>query len=56
VGRLWGGLEAALADPALAAAREALLITGAERLSAEAYEAIPAMRRAAEALGYPGLS
>jgi hypothetical protein len=36
--------------------REALLIAGAERLPLAAYAVIPAMRRAAAAMGYPALS
>lgn len=56
VERLWAGLSAALADPVLAPVREALLIAGAERLPLAAYAVIPAMRRAAAAMGYPALS
>lgn len=56
VARLRAGLAAALADPRLAPARDALLIAGMEVLPLEAYAAIPAMRRAAEALGYGELS
>lgn len=56
VARLRAGLAAALADPALAAVRDALLIAGAEPLPLKAYAAMPAMRRAAEALGYAELS
>ena len=54
--RLRAGLSAALADPALAAARAALLIAGAEVLPLGAYGTIPSMQGAAVASGYPVLA
>jgi ABC-type phosphate/phosphonate transport system substrate-binding protein len=53
--RLRDGLRAAFADPGLAEAREALLLTGLAELPLAAYDAIVAMRQAAEAAGYPEL-
>lgn len=52
VARLRRGLFAALADPDLAAAREALLIDGAEVLPEAAYQRIIDIERQAQALGY----
>ena len=45
-----------MADPSLAAARDALLLTGCEVLPDSAYDAILTMERAAGALGYPRLA
>ena len=56
LGRLRAALFAALKDPALAAAREALLITGAEVLPETAYRRIIELERQAEALGYPRIA
>jgi ABC-type phosphate/phosphonate transport system substrate-binding protein len=53
--RLREALYEALADPDLAEAREALLLTGASVLPEEAYEVILEMREAAVAKGYPDL-
>lgn len=52
VARLRRALLAALRDPALDAAREALLIAGIEVLPAAAYDRIMDLEREAEALGY----
>jgi len=52
VERLRAGLAAALADPELAAAREVLLLRGAEVLPADAYQAILRMEQEARALDY----
>jgi ABC-type phosphate/phosphonate transport system substrate-binding protein len=49
--RLRVGLKAALADPALAEARQALLINGASLLARSDYAAIPALEQAMEAQG-----
>jgi ABC-type phosphate/phosphonate transport system substrate-binding protein len=54
--RLRAGLDAALADPGCAAAREALLIAGVESLPLAAYGAILEQERAAADLGYPELA
>ena len=54
--RLRAGLRAALADPAAAAARHALLIDGVEFLPLSAYDVILEQERAAAALGYPELA
>lgn len=51
--RLREGLFAALADPGLAAAREALLLVGAEVLPEGAYERIVELERRAAEAGYP---
>lgn len=51
--RLRDGLTAALADPDLAASREALLIRGAEVPADDAYERILEIERRAVAAGYP---
>jgi ABC-type phosphate/phosphonate transport system substrate-binding protein len=51
--RLRDGLRAALADPALAGPRQALLLRGAEPLDAAAYGRIDEMEAEAAALGYP---
>ncbi len=56
VGRLREGLRAALADPALAEARQALLLCGAEPLAAAAYGRIDDMEEEARALGYPEIA
>jgi len=53
--RLRAGLRAALADPDLAGAREALLIAGAEVLPESAYRRIVEMESDARAAGYPEL-
>jgi ABC-type phosphate/phosphonate transport system substrate-binding protein len=52
VARLRGALSAALEDPGLASAREALLIAGAEVLPETAYQRIIDLEQEAEALGY----
>jgi ABC-type phosphate/phosphonate transport system substrate-binding protein len=52
VARLREGLQAALDDPALAPAREALLLTGAQPLPARAYDGIDEMEAEASARGY----
>lgn len=52
VARLRRALWAALEDPALEAAREALLISGIEVLPDAAYDRIMDLERQAEALGY----
>ncbi len=52
VARLRGALSAALEDPGLASAREALLIAGAEVLPEAAYQRIVDLEQHAEALGY----
>ena len=49
-------VAAVMADPRLAAAREALLIDGIELLDDHDYDTILAMERQAEALGYPRLT
>lgn len=56
LGRLRQAARAAFADPALAAAREALLIAGLEVLTAESYATLLEMRQQAVAFGYPTLS
>jgi hypothetical protein len=53
VALLRDGLRAALADPVLAGARQALLLRGAEPLDAAAYGRIDEMEAEAAALGYP---
>lgn len=53
--RLRAGLRRACADPALAPAREALLIAGVEQLPGTAYQRILEMEAEAAALGYPEL-
>lgn len=55
VARLRAGLAAAMADPALAAAREALLLTGVAVRAPADYERIPEMAEEAAALGYRAL-
>ena len=50
--RLRAALFAALEDPDLAGAREALLLAGAEVLPISAYQPILAMEAQARALGY----
>ena len=45
-----------MADPGLAAAREALLLEGVEILAESDYDAILAMERRAMASGYPVLT
>ncbi len=55
VERLQAGLAAAAADPALAAAREALCLEGFELLPLEAYRVIDEMEQAARDSGYPDL-
>ena len=52
VERLQAGLARALADPALAAARDDLLIAGTEVLPLSAYDAILEMERAAIGMSY----
>jgi len=54
--RFRAALRAALADPATAAAREALLIEGVELLPLSAYDVILEQERAAVAQGYPELA
>jgi ABC-type phosphate/phosphonate transport system substrate-binding protein len=54
--KLRAAVTAAVADPALAEARAALLIAGAEVLPDEAYERILEIERNAERLGYPQLA
>jgi ABC-type phosphate/phosphonate transport system substrate-binding protein len=56
VDRLRDGLFAALADPDLAAARDDLLIAGAEALPLEAYGRIDGMEAEAQAHGYPEIA
>jgi ABC-type phosphate/phosphonate transport system substrate-binding protein len=53
--KLRDGLRAAIADPALAAAREALLLDDVMLLPASAYERMDEMEAAAVARGYPAL-
>jgi hypothetical protein len=53
--RLRNGLKAALIEPDLAWAREALLIAGAEVLADDAYETILTQEREAQAQGYGSL-
>ncbi len=54
--RLRDGLWAALADPALAGVRRALLLRGAEPLDAAAYRRIDEMEAQAAALGCPEIA
>lgn len=54
--RLRDGLRAAMADPALADARQALLLRDVMLLPDSAYEPILEMERAARRLGYPILA
>ena len=54
--RLRDGLMAALTDPALVSTREALLLTGAQVLPIQAYEAILEMKAMAGVAGYPELT
>ena len=54
--RIAAALLRAAADPNAAAAREALLIAGLSPVDDAAYTVMPAMRRAAERLGYPELA
>jgi ABC-type phosphate/phosphonate transport system substrate-binding protein len=56
VQRLRTALFAALADPALAAARETLLIAGAEVLPEDGYRRILEIEKAAQARGYARLA
>jgi ABC-type phosphate/phosphonate transport system substrate-binding protein len=56
VARLRDGLAEAAADPALAAAREALLLTGVEVLAPKAYDRILQMEAEAQTHGYPRLA
>jgi ABC-type phosphate/phosphonate transport system substrate-binding protein len=56
VARLRTGLRAAMADPALAAARAALLLKDVMLLPDSAYERIDEMEQAAIARGYPVLA
>jgi ABC-type phosphate/phosphonate transport system substrate-binding protein len=56
VERLRAAFAAACADPALAEARQKLLLSGFEPLALEAYEICNAMEREAIALGYPELA
>lgn len=53
---LWLGLQAAVADPSLAAVRDALLIDGAERLAIGAYDRILAIEKLAEAAGLSAMA
>jgi ABC-type phosphate/phosphonate transport system substrate-binding protein len=54
--RLRDGIEAAFADPGLAATRAALRLDGCEILPRSAYDVIPAMEQAAIGAGYPRLA
>jgi len=54
--RLREGLQAALDDPALAQARQALLLTGVQPMPAAAYDGIGEMEAEAAARGYPDLA
>jgi ABC-type phosphate/phosphonate transport system substrate-binding protein len=54
--RLRDGLRGAMADPALAAAREALLLQDIMLLPDSAYDCIDEMERVAIAKGYPALA
>ncbi len=54
--RLRAGLQDAMVDPALAAARQALLLDGVSLLPDTAYERIDDMEAAAIAAGYPELA
>jgi ABC-type phosphate/phosphonate transport system substrate-binding protein len=56
LGRLRAGLQGAMADPALAAAREALLLDKVTLLPDSAYERIDEMEAAAVATGYAELA
>lgn len=56
LGKLRAAVAAAVADPALAEARAALLIAGAEALPDQAYDRILEIERDAERLGYPQLA
>ncbi|HEY2890915.1 MAG TPA: PhnD/SsuA/transferrin family substrate-binding protein [Dongiaceae bacterium] len=56
VQRLRDGLRAAMADPALAGARQALLLSDIMLLPESAYQPLLDMERDAERLGYPRLS
>jgi ABC-type phosphate/phosphonate transport system substrate-binding protein len=56
VQRLRDGLRAAMADPALAGARQALLLKDIMLLPESAYQPLLDMERDAERLGYPRLS
>ena len=53
---LWRGLRAALADPMLVDARDALLIDGAERLAITAYDRILEIEEIAEAAGLSAMA
>jgi hypothetical protein len=53
--KLRDGLRAAIADPALAAAREALLLGDVMLLPPSAYERMDEMEAAAVGRGYPAL-
>lgn len=55
VARMQQALDAALADPRLAGAREALLLAGGEALPSAAYDEILRIEAEAEQLGYPQL-
>ena len=55
IDRLRAGLQRACSDPALADARAALLLTGAEVLPRAAYDVIAAMETEAKALNYPAI-
>jgi hypothetical protein len=56
VARLREGLARVMADPRLAAAREALLIEGIDLLSLGAYDRVLDMERRAVELGYGALT
>jgi len=56
VARLYAGILSALADPALAPARDALLITGIVPATLETYRPMVAFEERAKALGYPVLA
>ena len=54
--RLRGGLQRAMADPALTIVRDSLLLTGIAVLPLSAYDRITAIETAAVAVGYPELA
>jgi ABC-type phosphate/phosphonate transport system substrate-binding protein len=54
--RLRGGLQRAMADPALTTVRDSLMLTGIAVLPLSAYDRITAMETAATAAGYPELA
>ncbi|MGH6929374.1 MAG: phosphate/phosphite/phosphonate ABC transporter substrate-binding protein [Dongiaceae bacterium] len=54
--RLRGGLQRAMADPALTTVRDSLMLTGIAVLPLSAYDRVTAMEAAAIAAGYPELA